>query len=255
MIFSGGVVEAAGYSAGAGISPGSIAAVFGMNLSESEEPALGIPLPDSLGGAKLRVTFGGSSGGGVGAAFGLAPPIFFASAGQINVQVPWELTGSETMLWDIVRGQASNFLRVPLATFSPGIFTMDGTGAGQGAAVIVGTGGAVAAPAGAFSQPQSRPVRHGESLAIFVNGLGPVINRPATGEAARADSRSETTTMPEVTIGGVLQTVTFSGLAPDAVGLYQVNVVVAAGTPSGGQVAVKLMIGGKESNTVTVAVE
>jgi uncharacterized protein (TIGR03437 family) len=61
--------------------------------------------------------------------------------------------------------------------------------------------------------------------------------------------------MPEVTIGGVSQTVTFGGLAPDAVGLYQVNVVVAAGTPSGGQVAVKLTIGGKESNTVTVAVE
>jgi uncharacterized protein (TIGR03437 family) len=161
------------------------------------------------------------------------------------------------MLRDIVRGQASNFLRVPLATFSPGIFTMDGTGSGQGAIVIVGAGGAVAAPAGAFSQPPSRPVRRGESLAIFASGLGPVSNRPATGEVALADPRSETTTMPEVTIGGVSQTVTFSGLAPDAVGLYQVNVVVAAGTPSGGQVAVKLTIGEeeKESNTVTVAVE
>jgi uncharacterized protein (TIGR03437 family) len=255
LIFSGGVVEAAGYSTSAGISPGSIAAVFGMNLSESEEPALGIPLPDSLGGAKLRVTFGGSSGGGVGAAFAVAPPIFFASPGQINIQVPWELTRNEARLGSVVSGQASNFLTVPLTTFSPGIFTMDGTGSGQGAIVIVGAGGAVAAPAGAFSQPPSRPVRRGESLAIFASGLGPVSNRPATGEVALADPRSETTTMPEVTIGGVSQTVTFSGLAPDAVGLYQVNVVVAAGTPSGGQMAVKLTIGEKESNTVTVAVE
>jgi uncharacterized protein (TIGR03437 family) len=52
-----------------------------------------------------------------------------------------------------------------------------------------------------------------------------------------------------------LQAVSFSGLAPGAVGLYQVNVEVAAATPSGGQVALKLTIGGKESNTVTVAVE
>jgi uncharacterized protein (TIGR03437 family) len=257
LISEGGVVEAAGYSAGTGIAPGSIAAVFGLNLSSSEQAALSTPLPDSLGGATLRFLFGGVSGGGVGAAFAVAPPIFFASPGQINIQVPWELTGSETMLQDIVRGQASNFVTVPLAPFSPGIFTMNGTGAGQGAIVIVGTGGAVAAPVGAFSQLPSRPVRRGESLAIFANGLGPVSNRPATGEAALAEPLSETETTPAVTIGGVSQTVTFSGLSPDAVGLYQVNVDVAAETPSGGQVTLKLTIGeeGKESNTVTVAVE
>jgi uncharacterized protein (TIGR03437 family) len=226
-----------------------------MNLSESEEAAQGTPLPDSLGGAELRVSrFVGNGQGPIGV-IAVAPPIFFASPGQINIQIPWTLDGAEILLGSLVRGQASNFVRVPLATFSPGIFTMDGTGAGQGAIVIVGAEGAVAAPAGAFSQPPSRPVRRGESLAIFANGLGPVSNTPATGEVALADPRSETATMPEVTIGGVSQMVTFSGLAPDAVGLYQVNVIVAAGTPSGGQVAAKLTIDGKESNTVTLAVE
>jgi uncharacterized protein (TIGR03437 family) len=171
------------------------------------------------------------------------------------MQVPWHLSGDEAVLWDVVRGQASNFVRVPLTPFSPGFFTMDGTGSGQAAGVIVGQEGALAAPEGAFSQPPSRPVRRGESLAIFANGLGPVSNRPATGEPALPRPRSETESLPAVTIGEVLQAVSFSGLAPGAVGLYQVNVEVAAATPSGGQVAVELTIGGEKSNTVTVAVE
>jgi uncharacterized protein (TIGR03437 family) len=50
-------------------------------------------------------------------------------------------------------------------------------------------------------------------------------------------------------------TVSFSGLALGFVGLYQVNVQVPAGTPSGDSVPVTLNIGGAASNTVTLAVQ
>jgi uncharacterized protein (TIGR03437 family) len=246
LIFPGGVVEAAGYQLGMGLAPGTIAAVFGSNLASREEAAINVPLPDSLGGAALRF----------GTGIAIAPPLFFANPGQLNMQIPWELVGNEAMLWAVAGGQMSPLVSVPLSTFSPGLFSMDGTGTGQGAIQIVSTGGAIAGPAGSFAQPQpSRPARRGEALSIFATGLGPVTNTPPTGGATPLDPLSETTTKPAVTIGGVAQLVTFHGLSPNAVALYQVNIEVAPGTPSGAQVPVVLTIGGKASNTVTVAIE
>jgi uncharacterized protein (TIGR03437 family) len=47
----------------------------------------------------------------------------------------------------------------------------------------------------------------------------------------------------------------YSGLAPGLVGLYQVNVQVPPGVPSGNDVQVVITIGGSTSNTVTIAVQ
>ena len=64
-----------------------------------------------------------------------------------------------------------------------------------------------------------------------------------------------TTTAPTMTIGSVPATVSFSGLAPGFVGLYQVNVQVPENAPAGDAVPVVLTIGGISSNTVTIAVQ
>jgi uncharacterized protein (TIGR03437 family) len=49
--------------------------------------------------------------------------------------------------------------------------------------------------------------------------------------------------------------VTFAGVAPGFVGLYQVNVQVAPGTPSGSEQALQVRMNGVPGNTVTVAVQ
>src|ERR1022692_3787942 len=51
------------------------------------------------------------------------------------------------------------------------------------------------------------------------------------GSPAAGNPLSETVTKPTVTIGGVPANVTFSGLAPGFVGLYQVNAQVPASAP------------------------
>lgn len=62
-------------------------------------------------------------------------------------------------------------------------------------------------------------------------------------------------------MGGVNVPVVFSGLTPGTVGLYQVNVQVPAGMPTGGAISLVLTLTdpgtGTEfvSNTVTVAVQ
>ena len=58
-----------------------------------------------------------------------------------------------------------------------------------------------------------------------------------------------------MTIGGAPAPVSFSGLAPGLVGVYQVNVQVPAAASRGSAVPVVLSIGGTASNTVSMAVQ
>ena len=237
---SNGLVNAASFTAGTAIAPGMIASIFGGGLALDTESAPGQPLPNILGGTTVFLN-------------GLRAPVFFASPGQLNVQIPWDLpSGRQASLTVRIGPHISNPVLVPVSGFSPGLFTTGSTGAGQGAILISGTG-SLAAPAGV--SPSSRPVRKGEFLEIFANGLGRVTDAPPSGEAAVADPLSETTATPEVSIGGVPANVLFAGLAPGFIGLYQVNVQAPAGAPSGDAVGVSLRIGGAESNLVTIAIE
>jgi uncharacterized protein (TIGR03437 family) len=77
----GGIVNAASYAAGIPLAPCSIAAAYGSFLLTGPSSAAGSPLPTSLAGLSMQV--------GVG----LQAPLFFADAGQVNFQVPWELAG------------------------------------------------------------------------------------------------------------------------------------------------------------------
>lgn len=80
-------------------------------------------------------------------------------------------------------------------------------------------------------------------------------NQPASGAAASGEALSATAAAPSVTIGGIPAAVSFAGLVPAFVGLYQVNVQVPDGAPSGAAVPLILTMGGVASNTVTVAIE
>jgi uncharacterized protein (TIGR03437 family) len=103
----------------------------------------------------------------------------------------------------------------------------------------------------------SRPARRGEVVEIYATGLGRVTNPPALGEASPASPLSATVATPNVLIGGVAAEVMFSGLAPNLVGLYQINARISPLSQTGDFVPVTVRIGpeGRESNTVTIAVE
>ena len=72
--------------------------------------------------------------------------------------------------------------------------------------------------------------------------------------APTAEPLARTLSTPLVNIGGIPAQVSFSGLAPGFVGLYQVNVQVPMGVPSGVQ-EVEIIINGVPGNTVTIAVQ
>jgi uncharacterized protein (TIGR03437 family) len=68
---------------------------------------------------------------------------------------------------------------------------------------------------------------------------------PADGTAGNGQTTLAT---PTVSIGGANATVSFSGLAPGFVGLYQVNAVVPSGL-AGGDQPVTIAIGAATSNS------
>ena len=163
----------------------------------------------------------------------------------MNIQIPYEVPVNSTATLRIENG-ASAFFPFNVAATAPAIFTTNQQGTGQGA--ILNTSYQLV--------DASHPVTPGPNtyIQIYCMGLGAVTNQPADGAAALSSPLSETSTLPQVTIGGIAETATFSGLAPGFVGLYQVNAQVPAGVTAGSAVPVSISIGGATSNTVTIAV-
>lgn len=248
LLPAGGTVDAASFQRGGPVAPGGIASGFGSNIAAELQAATAVPLPTSLAGASL--IFNGK----------IPAPLFFAASGQMNFQVPWELLGA-TRAWASItaNGVTSAPVAINLASAAPGIFTTNQQGTGQGVIQIANTT-FFAAPEGSIPGAQARPARRGEFLTIYCTSLGDVTNRPPSGAAASASPLSTTVAAPTVTIGGRPAAVTFSGLTPGFVGLYQVNVQVPDDAPLGDAVEVTLAIsvrdaeGQRFSNIVTLAV-
>ena len=233
-ISTGGVVNAASYASGAAVAPGSIASAFGSFLLTSPAGAANMPLPTNLSG--LSMQFGSTK-----------VPLIYAANGQVNFQVPWEVTGlSQASLTATLNGQTSTAQSVSLAALAPGIFSTNSQGFGQGA---------ILDPAYKLVDA-SNPATPGSTVVlIYCTGLGAVSNQPASGAPGPSNPPAATTTIPTVTIGGAPAQVLFSGLAPGFVGEYQVNALVPPNSASGDAVPVVISIGGKTSNTVTMAVK
>ncbi|HEV1287139.1 MAG TPA: hypothetical protein VNU44_17600, partial [Bryobacteraceae bacterium] len=222
------------------ISPGSWVSIFGDRMANGTSIASGT-FPPSLVGTAVMI---GST----------ALPLDYVGPTQVNALLPFSLTPNSTVSLAVQRsGTVSVPIDVTIADLGPAIFSMSGDGTGQGA-VVVASSGVLAAPVGAF--PGSQPVARGDFLAIYCTGLGAVNNTPADGAPAPSSSPFATTlATPGVTIGGMPAAVSYSGLAPGLVGLYQVNVQVPNNAPTGDAVNLTISVGSLTSNTVTVAVQ
>lgn len=238
-----GVVNNASFAVGSNpIAPGTIAAVFGTNLNDGSSVLFSSFGPDgklvtTLAGAQVTIN-------------GSPVPIFYSTPTQLGIEIPTDLTGASAAIQVTANGQTSAPQNVLIAPFSPGLFSTNQSGRGQGAILIANTNTLVA-PAGSIPGRDTRPAKPGEFITIFCTGLGAVIPALATGEPG---ANNTTATLPMVTIDGTPATVQFSGIAPGFVGLDQVNVQVPLGTRTAGDIPVVLTIGGQPSNAVTIAV-
>ncbi len=242
-VFVGGVVDGASFALDPNpLAPGAIVSIFGSDLTDGTTAATFI---DTSTG-KLTTALAGA-----GVTFdGIAAPIFAASPGQLNVQIPTELTDvSLASVQVTVNGQTSTPRTVFIDPVSPGIFTANPGGSGAGAILHADN---------SLVTGQS-PAQPGEVIVIFGTGLGQV--NPPVGTGVLPESTGlgahRTVEPVTVTIDGVDADVQFAGLAGCCAGLNQVNAVVPLSTRTSSTIPIVLSIGGKQSNpgkTVTIPV-
>jgi uncharacterized protein (TIGR03437 family) len=228
-----GVVNGASFAQG-GVVAGEIATIFGSNLTSSAGINLSssLPLPTELQNVSVTVN-------------GTPAPIFAVDnvngQQQINFQVPWA-TKSIAKIQVTNRGAASPIVFTPVQINQPAVFNYSAGGDVFGA--ILHSNFKLANTAD--------PAKAGETVLIYCTGLGYVVAPlPADGVAATGQMTMNT---PTVTIGGANAPVSFSGLAPGYVGLYQVNAQVPSRLAAGNQ-PVLITIGGAMSKSVLLPVQ
>ncbi len=256
-----GIYNSASFAKGQAVAPGSLVSIFGSNFASDNTSAQSVPLSTSL--ANVTVTFNN-----------VAAPIagvFHSSASdQINLEVPWNVLptlppGSSGTAQVVVTrgGVASQPQNVSITAAAPGIFavTLSGgnvVGTGVGQAIAYGNlDGQIAAPPGVITGLTTHPAKIGDpnTLAILATGLGPVSPAVQDGNNANDGQLHNTTMTPTVTVGGVPAQVVFSGLSPQFVGVYQLNIIVAPGTPTGDAIPLQIQMNGITStDKVTIAV-
>lgn len=233
------VTNAASYVLGQPVAPGSWIAIKGAELAVVDKDLSNqAPYPTDLSGTTVLM---GEQ----------ALPLYYVSRQQINALVRFDVPVDTSLPLQVRRqGVPSTVQQVTVAQPQPGIFSTNASGSGQGSILIAGTT-LLAAP----MAPGSRPARRGETISIYGAGMGAVDNPPGPDGRAPADPLARVTVPVSVQIGGVPANVTFAGLTPGFVGLYQVNAQVPEGSPSGDKVPVVITQGNAQTPPVTIAVE
>ncbi len=241
-ISNNGIVNGASFTQGQPIAPGSLISIFGSNFGTGLAQADSVPLSTSLAG--VSVTFNSVSAP-------MLAVIHTQNFDQLNVQLPWNVvTAGTTGPAQVVvtrNGASSTAASVQVTPVAPGLFNFLDSNAGVFRPIAYNNSDQTFAfAAGAIPGLVTRPAKVGDptSLVLLATGLGPVNGTvPANGAPPPRGTVLTTTTNPIVTVGGVQTLVVFSGLSPEFPGVYQINVVLAANTPTGNQ-PIQISMGG-----------
>ncbi len=210
------------------VAPGEIVSVFGSGLGPAEGLSLGFdPATQQLPVSKSGVTATWN---------GIAAPLYFLRADQLNMQVPYELENSrEANLVITVNGQSNAALTIPVSATRPGllpkIWNQDGS-------------------LNLVENPEST----GRIIVLYATGQGATIPASRTGAAA-SNPFPKPAAPVSVLIGGFSAEILFRGQAPGTAGVMQINTRIPEQVASGAAVPIVLTIGTAESQPrVTLAV-
>ncbi len=223
-----GTVNAASYQTA--IAPNGLVSIFGRGMAASEQ-ASSVPLPTILGG--VCVTLNNNP-----------LPLFMASDGQINAQVPPGLAAGNypLVVRSINKKAASSPQTVAVTKYAPAVLVDPNSGQ---AAIFHQDGTAVT---------KDNPAHRDEPLVMYALGLGPTKGGAVTAGSPSPTSPLAVTDTVEVFFGdprykeaGII--VDWSGLTPGFVGLYQINLRVPGAHISGDALPVTIKIGTVTSPT------
>jgi uncharacterized protein (TIGR03437 family) len=170
---------------------------------------------------------------------GVPAQVIWSGGSQFNVVVP-ETVNAGALTVNCPDSPVWAFYGLAVAQAIPGIFTINGSGNGQGA--VVNQDGTINAAGSAAAR--------GTTVAVYATGLGSY--QPASPDGLRRLAGIVT-----ATIGGVTAPVSYAGQAPGTtLGVSQVNIQIPESLSAGSAVPVVLTV--NELGTlaaVTLAVE
>lgn len=234
QITSSGVLNAASLISGP-VAPGELITIFGTGIGPSS-PAGAIILPDGTLSTNISAT---------SASFdGVPAPMLFTSFSQLNLVVPYEVSGHSTTNLVVQYGNSQTMpLALGVAPTAPGIFTQTATGTGQ--AVVLNADGTLNSP--------SNPAQTGSEIAIFATGGGKLTPGAATGQIT-SGVPGQLSFPASVSFSGIQAgPPLYAGAAPSLVsGVVQVNVQIPIDCPTGPAIPLVLTIGGVSAGEGTV---
>jgi uncharacterized protein (TIGR03437 family) len=198
-----------------------IMSVFGSQLAPSTQAASSVPLAFSMNGVAATIN-------------GVAAPLFYVSAGQLNLQIPFET-----------------------AAGSNAVLSVNNNGK-----IVTGSFAVSAVAPGIFVNSSSAPVpstsaARGQIITLFITGSGAVTPAVADGNGPAASTALANLPSPaqktSVTVGGVNAPIAFIGDPAGLVGVVQINYTVPTSISTGNQPVV-VTVGGVASTAATLSV-
>ena len=205
-----GVVSSTAFGGFRTAARGSWLEIYGSNLAQGTREWASSDFTDGKAPTALAgtsVTIGGRSA-----------YVAYVSPGQINVQVPDTLAaGQHDVVVKSPLGTSVAY-KVTVDEVQPGLFAPPALSSGgrQYAGVILADGSVAS-----ITSPKIRP---GDTVTLYGIGFGSVAPNLAAGEIVRS---ANAVVLPlQFFFGDAPATVTYAGLAPGTLGLYQINLVV-----------------------------
>ncbi len=177
------------------IASGSLASIFGQNLAIRPAVAKNFPLPNQLGGVTVTAN-------------GVPVPVLYASPSQLNVQIPYEVSGQVSLQVNTQNGSSSTSIQV--SPVAPSI-------------LAIAVQNALCTPA--------NPAQQSGMVVIYATGLGAAVSPVATGQAAQGASPMAAPV--QVWLGSIALRPLYAGLAPGLAGVNQINFVIPASLQDG----------------------
>lgn len=213
VVTANGVVNIGDYMPA--IASGSLASVFGQNLAIRPLASSGFPLPSQLGAVTITAN-------------GQPAPLLYVSPTQINIQIPYEISGQTTLQVTTPNGSASATIFVePVAP-----------------AIIVVTAQNVLCSAANPAQPS-------ESVAVYATGFGAASSMVATGQAVPGAIPMAAPVW--VLFGSAVLEPSYAGTAPGYAGVSEVSFTIPAHCAPG-VYPLSIVVGSVTSQPVNLSV-
>ncbi len=212
------------------IAPGEIVMLMGSGFVPFgvEAQFKTVPVPTTLADVQVRFD-------------GIAGALYYVSPTQINVQVPLTVVGGNTTITVFYKGAVVATTTVRTSAQSPGIFTY------KGVPIITDPDGAFVSMTSIETAPPIKVGSTGAYIVLYGSGFGPTNPAFFPGEPAPLTPlklyRLISTNVSATLDDGDPINITYIGLTPGSVGLYQINLHIPSSTKPGNH-TLNLKIGG-----------